>query len=161
MANIDNDIKDVLHQRKSELDNLKHRRAVIDSRLNSFQEEFLNTIKKKCYESYIWFVKNGLVKEVMFGMEFEVTNPKEIINAKQKIANFDDCIVKHNLGIGDFMKDYKLEEAKHKYDRCTDECAKVSDFSECFNNCLSTYMRDLEKNFNHIENKIDHYRKIL
>jgi hypothetical protein len=161
MSDINNQIKDILHTRKSELDNLRHRSAVIDSRLNSFQEEFMNNLKKKCYESYIWFVKNGLVKEVMFGLEFEVTNPKERGNAKQKISEFDQCVTKHNLGISDFMKDYNIDESKNNYDKCTEKCVQENDFTECFNRCLSNYMNDLVKNFNHMENKIDHYRKKL
>jgi hypothetical protein len=154
-------INTILQDRKEDIDNLNHRKMMISAKLGELRSQTLDKIKKTCYSQYIWFIKNGTVRETSKGFDLSIhdsTNPEE---ASFKIKQFDDCVNNNNLSIDGILTSLGDDsKIKASYSKCSRLCLLKLDeqFEGCFRECLNGYTGSMSEMFKDTEEKLDKYK---
>jgi hypothetical protein len=152
-------IQNILNSKKAVIDELNNKKISISTRLQDIQLNQINKIKKTCYNEYMWFVKNGIIAENSNGLDFSIKDAANTNLAREKIIEFDECIIKNNLNI-EGIKFEENKQSKASYNRCSKWCLLKEDsslFESCYLNCFDEYVSEMNKSYKDMEDKLGKY----
>jgi hypothetical protein len=133
---------------------------MISSKIDDIKGQVVEQVKKKCYEPYMWFLRNGNISHSTNGLELSVKDKTNKEEAFSKIKEFDKCITKNNLNIDNLLINIEDDEKpNNNYAKCSKRCLIEQDntFEKCYLDCFNNYVKDMNRVLKDLEHKLSNY----